>query len=94
MPINSGGGATDRAPVVGAAAGVVEAGAVPACPGGDHSVTASILRDLARALPESERPCLVRLDTHLGYDSYLPPTRIAMPSVRRWKSPWFPAQYA
>ncbi len=73
VPISPGNGEADREMIAEAAAGIVGAGAVPVALGGDHSVTASILRGLARARPAEPRPYLVHLDTHMDFDSYLPP---------------------
>lgn len=72
VPINPGGGEADREAIAEAVAGIVRAGAVPVSLGGDHSVTASILRGLARARPEAPPPYLVHVDTHMDFDSYLP----------------------
>lgn len=72
IPISPGGGEADREAIAEAVAGIVRAGAVPVSLGGDHSVTASILRGLARARPDSLRPYLVHVDTHMDFDSYLP----------------------
>jgi agmatinase len=72
VPISPGNGEADREMIAQAVAGIVGAGAVPVAVGGDHSVTASILRGLARARPAEPRPYLVHLDTHMDFDSYLP----------------------
>ncbi|MHB0979887.1 MAG: agmatinase [Thermoleophilia bacterium] len=71
VPIEPSDGDANRAAIRRAVAAVLEAGAVPVCIGGDHSVTAPILRghaDIAPATP----PYLVHLDTHMDFDSYLP----------------------
>lgn len=73
VPISPGNGEADREMIAEAVAGIVSAGAVPVALGGDHSVTASILRGLASARPAGPRPYLVHLDTHMDFDSYLPP---------------------
>lgn len=75
-----GAGAADRQAVAEAVAAVVRAGAVPVSLGGDHSVTASILRGLAKASAApaagtaagAPQPYLVHLDAHMDFDSYLP----------------------
>ncbi len=58
--------------------GIVAAGSTPVAVGGDHSITASILK----AFPAP--PYLVHLDAHMDFDSYLPrhthgtPVRLAV----------------
>lgn len=73
VPISPGNGEADREMIAEAVAGIVRAGAVPVALGGDHSITASLLRGLARARSTESRPYLVHLDTHMDFDSYLPP---------------------
>ena len=67
-----GGGAADREAVAGAVAAILAAGATPVSLGGDHSVTASILRGFAGATTGARPPHLVHLDAHMDFDSYLP----------------------
>ena len=63
------GGDANRAAMTSAVAAVLAAGAIPVCVGGDHSVTAPILRAHAAARAGS-LPYLVHLDTHMDFDSY------------------------
>ncbi|HZK48724.1 MAG TPA: agmatinase [Thermoleophilia bacterium] len=62
-------GDANRAAMTAAVAAVLAAGAIPVCVGGDHSVTAPILRAHAAARGDS-LPYLVHLDTHMDFDSY------------------------
>ncbi len=62
-------GDANRAAMTSAVAAVMAGGAIPVCVGGDHSVTAPILRAHAAARPDS-LPYLVHLDTHMDFDSY------------------------
>ncbi len=70
VPINPGDGDSARAAMTDAVRTILQAGATPVCVGGDHSVTASILRAFAEG--PTPKPYLVHLDTHMDFDSYLP----------------------
>ncbi|MHB1343956.1 MAG: agmatinase [Thermoleophilia bacterium] len=62
-------GDANRSGMTRAAKAVLEAGAIPVCMGGDHSITAPVLRAFAATNPDS-LPYLVHLDTHMDFDSY------------------------
>lgn len=62
-------GDANREAMTAAVAAVLAAGAIPVCLGGDHSVTAPILRAHAAAGSDA-LPYLVHLDTHMDFDSY------------------------
>ncbi|MHB9149192.1 MAG: agmatinase [Thermoleophilia bacterium] len=62
-------GDANRAAMTAAVAAVLAAGAIPVCVGGDHSVTAPVLRAHVSARGDS-LPYLIHLDTHMDFDSY------------------------
>lgn len=72
VPQGPGGGDADRLAVADAVSAIVTSGAVPVCLGGDHSITASVLRGFAAAYAGRRPPHLVHLDAHMDFDSYLP----------------------
>jgi agmatinase len=77
----------NRTAITGAVSSLLEAGALPVCLGGDHSITASILEAHAQgrrprlspagshrdARPQDPLPFLLHLDAHMDFDSYLSP---------------------
>lgn len=71
VPIEPSDGEGTRAAIRRAVGAVRAAGVTPICIGGDHSVTAPILRGYADAAG-GEPPYLVHLDTHMDFDTYLP----------------------
>ena len=70
VPIVPGGGAQNREAISDAVRRIIASGAIPICLGGDHSVSAPVLRAVSDS---SATPHLVHLDTHMDFDSYLPP---------------------
>jgi agmatinase len=84
VAIRPGDGPGNREAITRSVGQLLQAGVVPVCLGGDHSITASILRAWTVPGAAEGRPFLLHLDTHMDFDSYLPrhshgtPVRVAL----------------